>query len=424
MMYFHDRTPVTRLVIVTAALAAVPGSVCAQNINAKFDLWNQKRTLLRGANVWQKAVFKEGETFVYVGMETSYGAANLKKMKDWNANYVNISHPGLRHTHPRNGSYPVVPAIRANVTNLIELAGINNLFVVISFRTGPGRTEEVFSREDRKGRLDYLFQLDPETEKLTAEARAAQDAWVEMWEETATAFKDVPNVVGFDLLVEPFTDWEQKSGTKPPRRQSGDLSAAQKRAWRDFALRMAHAIRKVDQRTPILVGPAPYNAAWALDEFPVKPFLDLKLGPVVIAVHQYGPEEYTHQDRPTTYADKQREQLKSRYKEIADYETGNRCPLAVNEFGMIRWAGPVANPDSPTFLKEQLSLLESQGRNHALWLWEVDKIKYYDFHFRLGVDKRRTEEPAPGSDPLVNAIKDNWRANRIFATDDVVGRWK
>jgi hypothetical protein len=423
-MCFRTQTSVTRLLIVAAALGGVPGRACTQDINAKIDLWNQKRTLLRGANVWQKALFKEGEPFAYAGMETNYTAANLKRMRDWNANYVNISHPGLRHTSRQNGSYPVVPAIRANLENLIKLACDNQLFVVISFRTGPGRTEEVFSSEKLACRLDYLFRLDPKTETLTAEAEAAQDAWVEMWEETARAFKDVPNVVGFDVLVEPITNWEQWSGANPPLPASGDLSAVQKRVWRDFALRMAQGIRKADQKTPILVGPAPYNAAWALDEFPVKPFLEKKLDPIVIAVHQYDPDDYTHQKSPTPYTKEHSEKLKRRYREIAAYEKDNGCPIAVNEFGMIRWAGRATNPDSPTFLKEQLGLLEGQKRNHALWLWEVDKIDYYDFHFRLGVDKRRTEEPAPGSDPLVKVIKDNWMANRIFATDDVLRKWK
>jgi len=54
---------------------------------------------------------------------------------------------------------------------------------------------------------------------------------------------------------------------------------------------IAAAIRDVDPLTPILVGPAAYNAALNLPSLPFREFK--KFAPVVFCAHQYSPSDYT-----------------------------------------------------------------------------------------------------------------------------------
>lgn len=417
----------------------------AQPTAGKQTLWEpdaKGRPKLRGANIWQKAVFKDPPRASQLSeMETNYSGANIKKLSaTWKANYVNISHPGILHPAERDAKqeYAFVPEIAANLDRLVALAAENGLFVVISFRTGPGRTEETFLGESECPTIrQYLFDVNPNTGALEDRAKKAHAGWIKMWRLTAERYKDKPNVVGYDLMVEPLTVWESaprvfaKLPGEPARiakRSEEELKTAQRKHWHNLAKQLAEAVRAIDKTTPILVGPAPYNAVAGLKDFEATAMeLQKNWGPTVVAVHQYDPWEYTGQQRdenkrlpePRAFGKVEQGDLKDRYETIAEFKKDTHMRVAVNEYGVTRWAGKPHQVDADSFLHAQLERLESLGLNHALWLWEVDRIDYTAMHFRLGINRRNKLYDAGEDDPLVDLIKSNWRQNEVYAPVEV-----
>jgi hypothetical protein len=250
---------------------------------------------------------------------------------------------------------------------------------------------------------------------LSQQAKEAQDAWIEMWQETAKQFKDEPNVIGYDLMVEPLTTTEQRKSPK------GMPIEKQIEKWHRLACCMACAIRAEDKKTPILIGGAPYNAAETLSYLPAKDYVSFD--PVVFTVNQYKPSEYSEeQEKQVEYSKDYRCDLLAAYKDLAKFANQVQQAITISEFGAVRWAGADStHPDAHKFLAEQLALIEKQGCNHAIWMWEADKIDWNNpFQIRWGVNKDNDKCDAPDTDPLVKTIKDNWKTNRLFATPELL----
>jgi len=64
------------------------GSGRAQEIASKMDLWSPAKARLRGANIWQKAVYEPDAPYEYIKMESCYDGESLKKLRGWNANLI------------------------------------------------------------------------------------------------------------------------------------------------------------------------------------------------------------------------------------------------------------------------------------------------------------------------------------------------
>jgi hypothetical protein len=350
------------------------------DIKGKWDLW-AAGTCLRGANVWQKRVTcKHGMGPGPVGPPYDE-ERDFHKLAAWGANYVNISHPGVLAEQP---GYPFDEGVYQNLERLITLAGRANLFVVVSFRTGPLRNEAVFDESEGPALKDVWECAD-----------VREQAWVRMWEEAAHRLMKHKNVVGYDLMVEPET-------------KEHDL-------WNEMAGRIARAVRRVDPDTPIIIGGADWSHVWSLAH--------LKLSDVprtLYAAHQYAPSDYTHQeDEDQGYKKGDPKKLAARldevYSEIEKFRAGagkERPVVAVNEFGLHRYA-----PNADCFMRYQFELLERAGINHALWLWETSSplITYDQFNFRRGTDPKNKTDCESGA--LVDAIKANWRLNTVRFND-------
>jgi hypothetical protein len=151
--------------------------------NSKWDLWNQG-TCLRGANLWQTVVdpnSREKPLWPTV-VGPPYTVENLKKLSEMGANYINFSVPGLFDENP---PYLLNKTVEANLDILLKNAEAADLFVVISFRTGPARNEKGFSSSDIK--YHQIWQNSD-----------AQDAWVSQWKYVAQKYSKNPIIVGFD----------------------------------------------------------------------------------------------------------------------------------------------------------------------------------------------------------------------------------
>jgi len=85
-------------------------------------------------------------------------------------------------------------------------------------------------------------------------------------------------------------------------------------------------------------------------------------------------------------------------------------PMAVNEFGVMRW-----EPGAADFMDDQMNLFEDLGMNHALWLWEASwepRAEMDDgFNFLHGPDPDHHADAS--SSDLIDAILQYWDRNTI-----------
>ena len=85
-------------------------------------------------------------------------------------------------------------------------------------------------------------------------------------------------------------------------------------------------------------------------------------------------------------------------------------PVAINEFGAVRWA-----PGVEIFMRDQFELFESRGMNHALWEWSpawaywTEEVN--EFNFRFGPDPNNITDDL--SNDLMGAITANWSRNTV-----------
>ena len=346
----------------------------------KWALWTNG-TQLRGANTWQRIVVPkyDGDEFLgddYVG--PPYTQVDFDALAALGANYVNLSHPGVFTERP---PYVLDEKVVANLDKMIAMATQADLFVVITFRTGPGRNDFTFYRDD-----DWFADEDL-IENLWGDA-AAQSAWVEMWRYTAERYHDNPVVVGYDLICEPnaneiLDEWDQEAFYAEYGGTVYD--------WNRWYPDVVAAIREVDAETPILVAGEGYSA---LDWLPyLQPIAAER---IVYSFHQYAPFIYTHQEPrgrnayPDTFdTDYDGDDdlfapnwFDEYFSIVSDFSTEFDATLAVNEYGVARWV-----PGAADFMHDEMKAFEDHGLNYALWVWDpawqpwTEDVNFLNFRF-------------------------------------------
>ncbi len=389
----------------------VSSSTSYPPITSKWELW-VNGPHLRGANIYQRRVYPELDGAEFMGpgpIGAPYTQADFDLLAEWGANYVNISHPGLFTESP---PYVLDDEVQYNLDQLLDMIEEANMFAVISFRTGPGRSEfSVCCYEDLGDWYDESY-LNNEVWR----DQEAQTAWGEMWAYTAKRYMDNPIVVGYDLMVEPnsnevwLDEWDQDLFYE---QYGGSLYD-----WNQFYPQIVSSIRQVDPQTPIIVGGMGYSSLDWLSY--LQPIDDDK---IVYAAHQYAPHDYTHQGvRPKfTYPgemdldwDNRKDVFDSTWLEdalfpiIDDLITNNDVPVTINEFGAVRWV-----PGAAKFIAEQMELFEKLGINHALWQWQSSWLPLQEendaFNFRHGPEPNQHEDVTTSE--LIMVIRSNWNTN-------------
>jgi hypothetical protein len=377
----------------------------------KIELWSAE-TRLRGANIYQRRVYPEldGDTFMGAGpVGPPYTQEDFDKLAQMGANCVNISHPGIFSEQP---PYQLDTAILNHLEDLVQMIGQADMFAVIAFRTGPGRSEFTFFW----GEDDDWFDKSYYNDRIWRQP-AAQAAWAEMWQAAAQHFRDSPYVVGYDLMVEPNANevwldtWDPEEFYREYAHSLYD--------WNQLYPQVVTAIREIDDRTPILVGAMSYSA---VEWLPYMALLDDDK--VVYMVHQYAPHVYTHQqegenidypgrfdadyDGSPEYVDK--DWLKGLLSIVDDFKTQNNAAVSANEFGLVRWA-----PGGHTFLDDLMDLFEQRGMNHALWVWDPSWPAWTEevnaFNFRFGPNPHNTSDMETNA--LIEVIRKYWHRNSL-----------
>jgi hypothetical protein len=377
----------------------------------KWALWTDGPHL-RGANIYQRRVYPEldGPEFMGPGpVGPPFTQKDFDRLAALGANYVNISHPGLFTENP---PYTADPDIQNNLDNLLDMIAKADMFAVISFRTGPGRAEfSVCCLGDDWFDESYLNDS-------VWQDQAAQDDWAEMWRYTAERYGDNPHVVGYDLMVEPNSNEVWLDIWEPEEFHSNYGGTLYD--WNQLYPRITAAIREMDPDTPILIGAMSYSAvAWL-------PYLQPTGDPrTVYVLHQYAPVQYTHQwqgSQEFTYPGVfdtdwdgeddpfNRAWLEDLLSTVDDFVAKHGVPVAVNEFGLVRWV-----PGAAEFMDDEMDLFERRGINHALWAWDPSWGPWTEendaFNFCHGPDPDHHADVA--SSDLIDVITKYWVRNSI-----------
>jgi len=395
---------------ITSGPITTPDISSISSPSDKWSLWTQG-TQLRGANIWSRIVVPEldGEEFLGNGhVGPPYTQQDFDGLAALGANYVNISHPGLfTETRP----YVLDEEVQSHLDSLVQMAANAHLYVVISFRTGPGRSDFTFYRDGAGEWFDpYLLREWVWTEQ------DAQDAWVEMWRYTAERYGGSSNIVGYDLMCEPNSSGIFFEMYEPD--EFLDQYGGTTYDWNQFYPRLVEAIRSVDTETPILIAAQGWSALhWLPALEPVNAEY------IVYAFHQYEPQEmYTHQkpNGENTYPGEfdldwdgeadvfDRAWLEDFLSIAYDFQQETNAPVAVNEFGVKR-----SVPNAAEFLRDEMQIFEDLGINYALWAWSPVWEPYStvnDFNFLLGPDSSNVT-PVPND--LQDVITEFWQRNTV-----------
>ncbi len=374
----------------------------------KLALWTEG-TQLRGANIHQRRIYPEldGDAFGTGLFGLPFQQSDLDALAALGANYVNLSHPGL---YTEQAPYQADAAAVANLDALLAMIEAADMFAVITFRTGPGRSEFSFWGDD---------DLPPGYVLNTVwEDQAAQDGWVAMWRYTAERYADSPVVIGYDLMCEPnsnallYDEYDPEAFYAAHRGQLED--------WGQLYPRITTAIREVDETTPILVS----AMSWGMVDW--LPYLEPTTdAATVYTTHQYAPQQqYTHQDAegentypgsydinydgaPDTF---DQAWLAAHLSTLTTFATEHDVPVAVNEFGVRRWV-----PNGADFMTDEMNLFDQIGVNNALWSWcppSFDQLDTVDeFDFRFGPDPTSHDVSLPND--LHTAIAQYWSRNTV-----------
>jgi cysteinyl-tRNA synthetase len=376
----------------------------------KWDLWNTG-TRLRGANIWlaltDDEMYADAMGSGHVG--PPFVQSDFATLAAWGCNYVNISHPGLFTVE---APYLLDEAAQNSLDNLLTMIETADMFAVITFRTGPGRSEYTFHRAHAGDWFppEYLIET-------VLDTPAVQDAWADMWRHTADRYKDHPVVAAYDLMCEPnapdalYSLWDEAADYYPAH-------AGEEHDWNAILPPLVSAIRDVDPDTPIIVGGNNYSQVVWL------PYLELAADPrVVYAVHQYYPDAYTNQlyedspALPVTYPGMIEEEpfnlatLQGVMSIVDQFKSDHGVPVVANEWGLIRY-----EPNAETFLADMTGLFESSGVNHAIWDWTSGFHSalpdlWDGFNFRHGQDPENHTDVATSD--FIEALKANWALNTV-----------
>jgi hypothetical protein len=405
-----------KLVLILALLLALSGvSLSAQDDNAfdKYSLWTNG-TQLRGVNIWMRIVLPELDGGEFLGdghVGPPFIQEDFNRLAAMGANYVNVSGPGLFTETP---PYVLDKEVQATWDELLYMIEQADMFAVMTFRTGPGRSDFTFYRD---GVGDW-FDEDLLIENVWQD-QDAQDAWAEMWRYAAKLYRNNAVVVGYDLMCEPNSVVVLPEEIYDPE-EFYPRYAGTSYDWNRFYPTIVTAIREIDPDMPILVGGMGWSGNYWL------PYLEPVDDPrIVYMVHQYEPQDdYTHQepDGEITYPgmldldwdgtpdEFGREWLDEYFSIIDNYKAEHGVVVAVNEFGVNRWV-----PGGAEFMDDSMELFEERGMNHAFWAfnpsWPEVAVENDDFDFLHGPDPDNHYNVETSN--LIDVIKRNWARNII-----------
>jgi hypothetical protein len=351
-----------------------------------MDLWRHG-TRLRGAVLHPCHINDSGRCGPLISKN------DVDSLRAQGANLINASYPGLYTESP---PYRLNPQHQAYLDNLVSWAEQAGMFVVIHFRSGPGRLEQdIHVSEDGPVWTDSR----------------AQEAWAGMWRYTAERYRDRDVVVGYHLMAEPHVNINVNPSAEPASFRTRVAGTLQD--WNALASKIVSAIRSVDTNTPVIINSLDWaHPAWfrALD-----PVDDRR---VVYAPHFYQPNLYAGAEDPLSYPSEvtcegerftfDRQWLLDALEPVIAFQRTHKVPIYVSEVGSFRW-----RPGAVSYQRDLADIFESLGWNYTVYAWRGDEASGFDgYNLEYGTD-RDTHRRVPGN-PLLAIHRERWSRNVDF----------
>ena len=355
---------------------------------------------LRGANNWQGRWSGSSNPYRDRTVGNPISQADLDDLRRIGANYLQLSVAGLYTEQP---PYGLDAEAQHVIDNIVDLASKAGLYVVIAFRSGPGRNEQAVVRSTD------ITTYGPIIESFWTDS-TAQEAWLDMLHYAAVRYGSNPAVIGIEPIVEPNS--YARHGFELPQ----DFYAAYGDTPEDvnqFYARATPAIRTASDVPILLEG----DGFGKVDYLPyLKTTGDSR---TIYTAHYYEPTVFTNQDPRrrlpypglmpigATQVIVDKEFLERTLLPLRTFKNTRGVPVAVTEFGVHRYA-----PGAAAYLSDALHLFEDIGAAHALWEFVVDAQRplFNDFDPEGGTDpSRRTKE----ENSVQMVIEDNFRKNCV-----------
>lgn len=355
---------------------------------SKRELWNNATgPHLRGAVLTQRRVYPEidGPEFLGPGpIGVPLADEALAALAAAGANLLILSHPGIFTETP---PFRLAEDSLANLDDLVRRAARWGLYVVIGYRSGPGRSAFTFHRDDA-GSWFPAHMLD---DRVWTDFSYHQ-AWEDMWRTTARHFRARTNVAGYLLMVEPNANQVAVDAAGRPLEiwQADRLAqtvANTPADWGLLARRLGAAVRSIDPETPVLVSPDGYANSMFERNLGLAPE-----APEILCVHDYAPRDYTHQaaDAGRVFAAGE-----------ARFQPPQHPRWMMGEFGLHRWA-----PAGHDYLDERISDLERAGAGWAVFRWDSGWAVYERQENRFNV------RAGGENSHILNVLRRRWRNNQ------------
>jgi endoglucanase len=276
----------SRYLLPLYALAASAGLAAAQPAG---DIFAANKRLGRGINLGNALEApKEGEWGV------TLKADYFKAIKEAGFNSVRLPVKWSAHAKA-DAPYTIDPTFFARVDWAIDQALANKLNIVVN--------------------VHHYAEMDTQPDQQLPRL-------VAIWQQIAERYKDRPDGVYFELLNEPHDKLVDGK-------------------WNATIPKLLAAVRATNPTRPVIVGPAYWNAIWALDKLEL-PATDRHL---ILTVHYYDPFQFTHQGaswakgsekwkgRKWTGSDAERDAVRKQFEKANAWAKKHDRPVFLGEFG-------------------------------------------------------------------------------------------
>lgn len=396
----HRISSLNPFVFAMAIAFATSGSASASE---KSDYWNKQRA---GANCFNQVVddnwFKAAKQ-----RKIQFARLTPSKWKTTSRDFL------IGNADKYNG---IPAADLAELKRILDMANRHGIKIVFTPLSLPGAR--------------WLQQNNDKPDHRLWQNDDFQNQSALFWKDLATALKDHPAVVGYNIINEPaperatkprlndslsneFSGWYQKHALGTP----ADLNL--------FYKKVIKAIREVDKNTPIILDSGQYAT---VDAFAYMEPISNDKG-IIYSFHQYEPASYTNireNGGRITYPGRIKSEedtrewnaaaIKKYVARVSDWAAKHKIPanrILAGEFGVNRVA-----PGASQFLADNIAAFDANGWHWAFYSFREDtwegmnyelgsrklEQEYYDEKAK-GISKKLKQGDNPVFEPLKQGLE-------------------
>lgn len=349
------------------------------NIKEKFDLW-RINSFFRGTNIHPYKLFTP---FL---MRLPITRDDIIELKKLGANLVVANFPGIYTYFP---SFEIDSLHLKNLDRIVQLTADLKINLIISIRSGPGRS------------LYTFFDKMREDEFVLSDSMV-RNKYIEMCRLIVERYKSYEHLVGINFFLEPHSD------------DPVNINPIDDSIYYEFIEELINEVRKVDLQLPIIVQPM----GWAYpDKFlNMKKFTDQK---IVYSFDMYFPHSFTNEKNDSSYPGYfyirdsivfvDSNYLKNFLQPVLKFKEMYNVPIFVNEYGGIR-----TKKGFITYLRDLHRIFLENGFHFAYYVWksewgEFDGNSFDDFNYEKGNYGNNLKKNV---NELMEEFKQVWRLRR------------